>query len=161
MTNFFFYYKVCEKKDYKCATFTITFSLSACLNNTSDLIIVWLTRIGIIFFIKVWLEALKSRPTELSIFWEPHSMTLYLVTSISGRYNRYHQRKILFVYVPQDMSLAFIVKNFSFISEGRKHLTFNRLYLDFMMSELRNISIFFHASFCCPWSLIFSVISLN
>lgn len=75
--------------------------------------------------------------------------------SINGRYNRYHQRKILFVYVPQDMSLAFIVKNFSFISEGRKHLTFNRLYLDFMMSELRNISIFFHASFCCPWSLIF------
>lgn len=110
MTNFFFKLQSLWKKDYKGATFTITFSLSACLKNTSDLIIVWLTRIGIIFFIKVWLEALKSRPTELSIFWEPHSMTLYLVTSISGRYNRYHQRKILFVYVPQDMSLAFIVK---------------------------------------------------
>lgn len=110
MTNFFFKLQSLWKKDYKGATFTITFSLSACLNNTSDLTIVWLTRIGIIFFIKVWLEALKSRPTELSIFWDPHSMTLYLVTSISGRYNRYHQRKILFVYVPQDMSLAFIVK---------------------------------------------------
>lgn len=118
MTNFFFKLQSLWKKDYKGATFTITFSLSACLKNTSDLTIVWLTRIGIIFFIKVWLEALKSRPTELSIFWEPHSMTLYLVTSISGRYNRYHQRKILFVYVPQDMSLAFIVKTFLLSRKG-------------------------------------------
>lgn len=68
-------------------------------------------------------------------------MTLYLVTSINGRYNRYHRRKILFVYVPHVSRVH--SKNCSFISEGRKHLTFNRLYLDFMMSELRNISIFF------------------
>lgn len=119
MTNFFFKLQSLWKKDYKGATFMITFSLSACMKKYK-----WLNNCMInkdrnyFFLIKVWLEALKSRPTELSIFWEPHSMTLYLVTSINGRYNRYHRRKILFVYVPQDMSLAFIVKTFLLSRKG-------------------------------------------
>lgn len=37
LLRFFFKLQSVRKKDYKGATFTITFSLSACMKNTSDL----------------------------------------------------------------------------------------------------------------------------